>query len=90
MEKVLPFFERIFLYGRETDQIVETCLKKYIDVVSSKERKDTVKRFLNKLKEGEGNPDIVIRILRSIIDAEYSRYDLLDLLQQSRIDEVIL
>jgi len=74
---VLPFFERIFMNGKESDQIVETCLKKYIDIVGSKDRKDTVKRFLGKLKDAQGNPDIVLRVLRTTIDAEYSRYDLL-------------
>mgnify|MGYP002361417831 FL=1 len=77
LEKVLPFFERIFMNGKESDQIVETCLKKYIDIVGSKDRKDTVKRFLGKLKDAQGNPDIVLRVLRTTIDAEYSRYDLL-------------
>lgn len=90
LEKVLPFFERIFMNGRESDQIVETCLKKYIDVIGSKDKKDTIRKFLGKLKDGEGNPDIVLRVLRATIDAEYSRYDLLDLLQQNSIDLIVL
>jgi hypothetical protein len=46
------------------------------------------------LRDGEGHPEVVMSILRNIIDyagsSEYFRYDLLDVLHSNRLDRIVL
>lgn len=97
LEKVIRFFEGLILSKELQPQLLEVSVRKYADMVVKNYdmmpyRKQIVKMFLDKLH----TPQVLIatRVLISIFDSvcpgEYNKYDMLDYLNEIKVDRLVL